>query len=117
RSAEGRRPRDRATAASRRASSYGVRRDDETRLLRYVAWPGKSASPMTTPADVRRYLANWQGEVDSAAQYHAMAEGERQAETAKVYENLAAIEEKHASFWEERLRNAGRQPPPRKPSW
>jgi hypothetical protein len=27
---------------------------------------------MTTPADVRRYLTNWQGEVDSAAQYRAM---------------------------------------------
>jgi hypothetical protein len=72
---------------------------------------------MTTPADVRRYLANWQGEVDSAAQYRAMAEGEPEPETAKVYENLAAIEDKHASFWEDRLRKAGQPPPGRKPSW
>jgi VIT1/CCC1 family predicted Fe2+/Mn2+ transporter len=72
---------------------------------------------MTTPDDVRRYRANWQGEVDSAAQYHAMAASEGSGEGAKVYESLAAIEEKHATFWEARLADAGHAPGPRKPSW
>jgi len=72
---------------------------------------------MTTPDDVRRYLTNWQGEVDSAAQYRAMAASEGGSPSAKVYEDLAGIEEKHASFWEERLRAAGHTPGPRKPSW
>jgi VIT1/CCC1 family predicted Fe2+/Mn2+ transporter len=72
---------------------------------------------MTTPDDVRRYAANWQGEVDSAAQYHAMAASEGSSDGAKVYESLAAIEEKHAAFWEERLAAAGHPAGPRKPSW
>src|SRR5258705_2125291 len=70
---------------------------------------------MTTPADVRRYRANWQGEVDSAAQYRAMAASEAGSDSAKVYESLAAIEEKHASFWESRLEAAGAAPGARKP--
>jgi len=72
---------------------------------------------MTTPNDVRRYMANWQGEVDSAAQYRAMAASEAGSDSAEVYENLAAIEEKHAAFWESRLDAAGHPPGPRKPSW
>jgi VIT1/CCC1 family predicted Fe2+/Mn2+ transporter len=71
---------------------------------------------MTNHADVSRYLANWQAEVDSAAQYRAMAAGSSAPE-ARVYESLAVIEEKHASFWEERLRSVGRTPGPRRPSW
>ena len=72
---------------------------------------------MTTPPDVRRYLDNRQAEVDSAAQYCAMAENSPSATEAKVYESLAIIEEKHATFWEERLRTAGKSAGPRRPSW
>ncbi|HEX9294840.1 MAG TPA: VIT1/CCC1 transporter family protein [Polyangiaceae bacterium] len=70
-----------------------------------------------TSADVRRYLSNWQGEVDSAALYRAMAKAEGVSANAKVYENLASIEEKHAAFWEERLGAAGHPPGTRQPSW
>jgi vacuolar iron transporter family protein len=72
---------------------------------------------MTTLDDVRRYMANWQGEVDSAAQYRAMAASEAGSESAKVYESLAVIEEKHAAFWESRLAAAGHPPGERRPSW
>jgi VIT1/CCC1 family predicted Fe2+/Mn2+ transporter len=68
-------------------------------------------------ADIRRYLANWQAEVDSTEQYLAMAAHEPDVGTARVYENLAAIEKKHADFWETRLRAAGHDPGPRTPSW
>jgi VIT1/CCC1 family predicted Fe2+/Mn2+ transporter len=71
----------------------------------------------TSQEDVRRYLENWQGEVDSAAEYRAMAAHEPEQSLAKVYESLAAVEEKHATFWEKRLRDAGREPGARKPSW
>jgi VIT1/CCC1 family predicted Fe2+/Mn2+ transporter len=71
---------------------------------------------MSTP-DIRRYLANWQAEVDSTEQYLAMAEHEPDAGTARVYQNLAEIEKKHVDFWETRLRAAGHDPGPRKPSW
>ena len=36
--------------------------------------------------------------------YRAMAERERETAVAEVYRRLGAIEEKHAAFWEERLR-------------
>ena len=71
---------------------------------------------MTSP-DIRRYLGNWQAEVDSTLQYLAMAAHEPDPATARVYQNLAEIEKKHAEFWETRLRAAGHDPGPRKPSW
>jgi len=68
-------------------------------------------------ADIRRYLGNWQAEVDSTEQYLAMAAHEPAPDTARVYQHLAAIERKHVEFWEERLKAAGHDPGPRKPSW
>ena len=68
-------------------------------------------------ADRRRYLDNWQAEVDSTLQYLAMAAHEPDAGTARVYEHLAAIERQHADFWETRLKEAGHDPGPRHPSW
>jgi VIT1/CCC1 family predicted Fe2+/Mn2+ transporter len=68
-------------------------------------------------SDVDRWLQNRQEEVDSAAQYHAMAAGEPRANVADVYRRLASVEEKHAAFWEQRLRDAGRELGPRHPSF
>ncbi|HEY1416517.1 MAG TPA: VIT1/CCC1 transporter family protein [Myxococcaceae bacterium] len=58
-------------------------------------------------ADLARYRANWQEEIDSAARYLAMAEAERDPGRAQVYRDLAAMEDKHAGFWEKRLSQAG----------
>src|SRR5690349_1253437 len=66
--------------------------------------------------DVARWLENRQAEIDSAFQYHAMADAERRTNVARVYRRLAAVEEKHAAFWEHRLRAAGRAIGPRRPS-
>src|SRR5438309_1903912 len=68
-------------------------------------------------SETARYLENWQDEVDSAAEYRAMAAGEPDPRLAKVYANLAAMEEAHIAFWEARLRTAGAPVPPRRPSW
>jgi VIT1/CCC1 family predicted Fe2+/Mn2+ transporter len=62
---------------------------------------------MATRKDIRRYLRNFQNEIDGAAQYRAMAEGEREAGMAQVYRDLAAIEERHARFWRGELEKAG----------
>jgi VIT1/CCC1 family predicted Fe2+/Mn2+ transporter len=67
--------------------------------------------------DIRRYLANWQAEVDSTEQYLAMAAHEPDKTTARVYENLATIERRHVDFWEGRLKAVGHDPGPRLPSW
>lgn len=72
---------------------------------------------MPTRADIQRYLRNRQDEVDSAAQYRAMADGEEDTTIAQVYRDLALVEERHATFWEKRLESAGHSPPPRRPSW
>jgi VIT1/CCC1 family predicted Fe2+/Mn2+ transporter len=66
---------------------------------------------------VKRYRSNRQDEIDSAAQYRSMAAGEKDQAVARVYLELARVEEKHAGFWEDQLRNAGVQPGPRRPSW
>ena len=66
---------------------------------------------------VDRYRRNLQDEIDSAAQYRAMADSEPDRRTAEIYRRLAEMEEKHAAFWEERLRKANAPVPPRAPSW
>src|SRR5713101_8757895 len=47
----------------------------------------------------RRYTANLQGEVDSAALYRTLAEAEKNPQLSQVYGRLAAIEEAHAEYW------------------
>jgi VIT1/CCC1 family predicted Fe2+/Mn2+ transporter len=74
-------------------------------------------STMTDSSDAPRYLENWQDEVDSAAEYRAMAASEPDPRLSKVYANLAAMEEGHIGFWEDRLRRVGAKVPPRRPSW
>src|SRR5437762_13836678 len=72
---------------------------------------------MSDRDEIPRYLENWQDEVDSAAEYRAMAAAEADPRLAKVYSNLAAMEESHIAFWEDRLRKAGASVPGRRPSW
>jgi VIT1/CCC1 family predicted Fe2+/Mn2+ transporter len=77
-----------------------------------------SDAPVTTAeADEARYRANLQGEIDSVVVYRAMAAAEADPHLASVYERLAQVEERHLSFWEDRLRAIGRDPGPRRPSW
>lgn len=64
-----------------------------------------------------RYLENWQDEVDSAALYRTLSDIEPDRRVAEVYRRLAATEERHAGFWEERLRAAGARVPERRPGW
>ncbi len=67
--------------------------------------------------DVRRFLANRQDEIDSAAQYRAMADSEPDVGIAKIYRELAEVEDKHVAFWEKQLAARGVDPGPRRPSW
>jgi vacuolar iron transporter family protein len=69
---------------------------------------------MPTARDIERYRQNWQDEIDSAARYRAMADGEARPGVVTVYRDLAAMEEKHAAFWERRLADAGAPAGPRR---
>jgi vacuolar iron transporter family protein len=51
----------------------------------------------------RRYAANLQGEVDSAALYRTLAQTEKNPQLAAVYRRLAVIEEAHAEFWKNHI--------------
>ena len=72
---------------------------------------------MTSTEDIARYRANWQDEIESAALYQAIAAAEAQPQLAEVYRRLAAVEERHAQFWEQQMRDAGQQVPERALGW
>jgi VIT1/CCC1 family predicted Fe2+/Mn2+ transporter len=72
---------------------------------------------MPTAPDIERYRKNRQDEIDSSARYHAMADVEGRAGVATVYRDLAAMEEKHAAFWEQRLTDASAPAGPRRIGW
>ena len=66
---------------------------------------------------IARYKRNFQDEIDSAAQYRAMADAEPDEKVARIYRELGAMEEKHAKFWADRLEKANARIPPAFPSW
>src|SRR2546425_2686852 len=67
--------------------------------------------------EIPRYLENWRDEIDCAAAYRARWAAEADPRLGKVYAILAAMEEAHIAFWEDRLRKAGASVPRRRPSW
>src|SRR5258705_9594218 len=67
--------------------------------------------------EAARYLENWQDEVDSAAEYRAMAAAETDPRLARIYANLAAMEDAPVAFWERRVSGVGAPVPPRRASW
>ncbi len=77
----------------------------------------KTAESKNLGRQLSRYLENWQSEIDSAAQYHALAKAETSPQISKVYENLAAQEEKHILFWEKYIKDSGKLVPNRSPSF
>src|SRR5215813_466952 len=52
---------------------------------------------------LRRFRANRQDEADTGV--------------ARIYRELADVEDKHVAFWEARIRERGIEPGPRRPSW
>ena len=72
---------------------------------------------MASAAEIARYRANLQGEIDGAALYRAVADLEPQPQRAEIYRRLAAVEESHADFWRKHLEHAGAPPPSLRPGW
>jgi vacuolar iron transporter family protein len=64
----------------------------------------------------KQCLDNLQGETDGMALYLALAEAEANPKLAEVYRRLAATENRHASVWSKRLRDAGCDVPRLRPS-
>jgi len=74
-------------------------------------------SHVTNQADVIRWRADLQGEVDGIAAYVAMAAAEGDGPLASVYGRLAESERRHAALWEAKLRDAGAWTGMPRPSW
>ena len=60
--------------------------------------------------DITRLKGNFQGEVDGAILYDALADAETDEKLAIVYRRLAAIERAHAEFWSKELERHGHKP-------
>jgi vacuolar iron transporter family protein len=65
----------------------------------------------------RRYTANLQGEVDSAALYRTLAQTEKNPQLAQVYRRLAAIEEAHAEYWKNHIEAIDHRAPNLRPGF
>ena len=65
--------------------------------------------------DVKRYLENWRGEIDSIYLYTSLSRSEKNVDLAKVYAKLAVVEDRHAKFWEQKITEAGGKVPARHP--
>ncbi|TCL57702.1 VIT1/CCC1 family predicted Fe2+/Mn2+ transporter [Hydrogenispora ethanolica] len=72
---------------------------------------------MVSDTEVRRYRENLQAEREAIALYERLAAAEPNPDLADIYRRLVATEQKHAAFWEGKLRAAGREVPGFKAGW
>ncbi len=68
----------------------------------------------TRPLDL--WKEHWQDEGDAAYLYHRIARADSDPTRAKVFADLADMEDQHVTRWEQVLRGAGIVPPPHRPS-
>ena len=78
--------------------------------------PDQKEKQAADPESIRRFQANLDAEIDGIAIYRLLAEAERDEERRSIFEQLAAVEERHVNVWREKLREAGVQPRERGPS-
>lgn len=72
---------------------------------------------MAEQPDIIRYLQNLSSERDSIALYQRLAKAEPNENLAAVYHKLADTEIQHATFWEDKLKEAGVPVPSTRASW
>lgn len=72
---------------------------------------------MVNKKDIKRFIENWQNEIDSVSLYNTLSECEKNLDLSKIYGRLADVEAKHAHFWEEKIKEAGAKVPARNPSF
>jgi len=67
-------------------------------------------------ADLRRYQANLDDEIDGIAVYQMLSAAERDPERRRIFDELCAVEVRHADVWRTKLRDAGVEPREHGPS-
>lgn len=60
-----------------------------------------------TPADIKRFRDNYQGEIDGVELYRRLAHAEKDPERQKIFLDLADTERTHVEHWRQKLRDAG----------
>jgi len=72
---------------------------------------------MADKAEIKRYIANLNDELNSATIYGKLSETEDDPKLAEIYKRLSETEKSHADKWAGKLRDAGVEAPRFKPSW
>lgn len=72
---------------------------------------------MGDTARVERCRSNLQAEREAVALYRALAQAERDPHLAEIYTKMAEVEDRHATVWQDRLRDMGVSAPPFVPGW
>jgi len=67
-------------------------------------------------ADLRRYQANLDDEIDGIAIYEMLSAAERDPERQRIFDELRAVEVRHADVWRKKLRESGVEPREHGPS-
>ncbi len=62
------------------------------------------------------WLDHWQDEGDAAFLYRRLAAAETDPDRAKIFADLAEVEDQHLARWEQVLREEGAPPPSDRPS-
>jgi len=65
---------------------------------------------------IRKFLQNWEDELNAVVLYQALTEVEKDPRIAEIYRRMAAVEQKHADNWAEQIKDAGGSLPVFKPS-
>jgi VIT1/CCC1 family predicted Fe2+/Mn2+ transporter len=65
---------------------------------------------------IKRYQANLDDEINGIAVYKLVAAAEKNPERKRIFEELSAVEVRHANVWREKLREAGVAPREHGPS-
>src|SRR5262245_10899901 len=61
-------------------------------------------------ADIKRYQANLDDEMDGIAIYEILSKAEADPKRRAIFDELAEVEVHHANVWREKLREAGVAP-------
>ncbi len=77
-----------------------------------------STTPDARPSadDLKRFRANYQGEIDGIELYRRLAAAEKDPERAQIFRDLMDTEKVHVEVWAKRLRDAGIDLGPPRPS-
>lgn len=72
--------------------------------------------PAAERAEARRFQANLDDEIDGIAVYDMLSKAEKDPERRRIFDELAAVEMRHADVWRKKLRECGVEPREHGPS-